>query len=167
LFKSSFCLVEDVFLKPAAKTLFSFTAVESVKSQSDLARASVRAFSPGEALKLSPGLARAATGGHIAKIKFDPKSKTMVKELPNYNSSKIKALAAVQRNIRKIVPRKGVSQLQTEIKPRPSGIAAVDETDANQALDVSNFRPMFQRYCPRLVFALCSQKSSIYKSFRV
>lgn len=133
--------MKDIFLKPEANALF-FTAVESVKGQSYLARASVRTLSPGEAMKLSPGLAHAATkaaGGHVAKPKFDMKSKTMIKDLPNYNASKMKALAAVQRNFRKIVPRKGVPLSQTEIKPRLSEMAAVDEIAVNEALEVSNF----------------------------
>jgi len=110
--------------------------------QSDFARTSVRSLSPGEATKLSSGSAPAA-GGHFSKSKPDLKSKTMIKELPNSHASKIIALAAVQRNSRKILPRKGVPQAQTEIKPRLSEIAVVDETGTNQALDVRNSRPMF------------------------
>lgn len=127
--------------------MFAFIAVESVKGQ--LARASVRPLSSGEATKV-PVLALAASkapGGHIAKPKSDPKSQTVGKESPNYNSSKMKTVAAMQRNIRKVVPSKGFPQPQTSIKPSPSETAVVDEIAVNQALSVSDFVLILHKYC--------------------
>ena len=85
-----------------------------------------------------PVLALAASRappGHIAK----PKPKIVDKESLNSSTSKMKAVAAMQRNFRKIVPRKGALQPQTSIKPRLSETASVDEIATNQALGVRDF----------------------------
>ncbi|KAG0583864.1 hypothetical protein KC19_3G167200 [Ceratodon purpureus] len=132
-----------VIMKRSEGGLSKIKTAEPLKGQFDLSRASVRPLPSGEIMKI-PVLALAATkpSGHIPRPKSDFKSTTVGDVSPNYNTSKIKAVAAMQRNFRKIVPSKGARQPQTSIKPRLSETAVMDEIAIAQAPGVGARDPL-------------------------
>lgn len=88
-----------------------------------------------ESVKVRPGGARKdSPGGLIAEPKSDQvKSKTSVKELPMNNASRTRVL--VHSNARKILPRKGRANHETDVDP--------ENTAMDEVVDVSNNQPFF------------------------